>query len=206
MKPCLLLVCYCLLSACGQQDAKVDFNRLQQKGIKILVVLQPLSYNGQLLPGLMDSIEKYYPVSVTLSTSINLPANAWYPPRKRYKADSILGFLQSIKPAQLRSVVGITDKDISTKKGNNADYGIMGLGLQPGKVCVVSTFRLLKGNPTPALLFQRLLKTVLHEMGHNFGLPHCPNKHCIMADAEGSLNQDNETGLCEVCRKKIGLQ
>ncbi len=201
MKRFCVLLLVCLAAACGQQATTVNFATLQKAALKPGIVLQPMCYNGKFLSALKDSIEKYYPVSVTLSYSINLPANAWYPARKRYKADAILGFLQSIKPAQARCVVGITDKDISTKKGNNADYGVMGLGLQPGKVCVVSTYRLQKNYPPDKLLFQRLLKTVVHEIGHNFGLPHCPNKHCIMADAEGSLNQDKETGLCIVCKR-----
>ncbi len=81
----------------------------------------------------------------------------------------------------------------------------MGLGNQPGFASVVSTYRLQKGDVAEKLFMQRLLKTVVHEIGHNFGLPHCPNEHCIMADAKGKLNQDEETGLCGECRKKLKL-
>ena len=206
MKQMGLLVLGCLAVACNQHSATVNFTVLQKAGIKSVVVLMPLSYNGKFLAELKDSVEKYYPIVVTLANRVNLPAGAWYPPRKRYKADSILAYLGYVKPPNARLVAGITDKDISTRKGANPDYGVMGLGLKPGAACVVSTFRLQKNNPPNKLLFQRLLKTVVHEIGHNFGLPHCPNKHWIMADAAGILNQDNETGLCEICRKKIGLR
>jgi archaemetzincin len=202
---CLLLVGM-LAFSCGQQTAKIDFGRLQHAGVVPLVVLQPLSYNSKLLSALKDSIPTYYPVAVTLADAVSLPASAWYTPRQRFKADSLLPFLLARKPQNARVIAGITDKDISIKKGTNPDYGVMGLGLQPGDACVISIFRLQKGSPSSSLLFQRLLKTVLHEIGHNFGLPHCPNRHCIMADAEGGLNQDNETGLCEACKKKLGLQ
>ena len=203
MKLVRSLICAVLFVACGGQ---IDSKWLPHTGVTTLVVLQPLYYTGKFLPQLKDSIPKYYPVSVTIASGVNLPLNAWYAPRARYKADTILSFLSTIKPAEARIITGITDKDISTRKGTNADYGIMGLGLQPGYTCVVSTFRLQKGSPNDNLLFQRLLKTVLHEIGHNFGLPHCANKHCLMADAEGTLNQDNETGLCDECKSKLGLK
>ena len=29
---------------------------------------------------------------------------------------------------------------------------------------------------------------VAHEFGHNLGLPHCPNKGCIMEDAKGTVS------------------
>lgn len=170
------------------------------------MLIQPLAQaDTGLLQTLKDSIPKYYPVSVTFAAEVNMPAGAYYKPRNRYKADSILGYLHKIKPAACRIIAGITTKDISTRKGNIDDYGVMGFGLQPGDVCVTSLYRLYKGNPSDHLLAQRLLKTVVHELGHNFGLAHCPNKTCIMADAEGKLNQDNETNLCAECRKKLKL-
>jgi len=206
MKLMILFIGIWATSSCGQQTSHIDNKWLPHKTGGTVIVLQPLSYQGKFLTGLKDSIPKYYPVTVNIAAPVNLPGNAFYAPRNRYKADTILNFIQQIKPAGTRLIVGITGKDISTRKGNNADYGIMGFGFQPGYACVVSIFRLQGDNPTEKLLFQRLLKTVLHEMGHNFGLAHCPNKHCIMADAKGELNQDNETGLCDVCQKKLNLQ
>lgn len=202
---CVAVACFCA-SSCGQQAPGIAGNRPLHKGEKVIIVLQPLSYTGQFINTLKDSIPKYYPVTVQVAGNVDMPSNAWYAPRQRYKADVLLGFLQSLKPPQARLVLGITGKDISTRKGTNPDYGIMGFGLQPGDACVVSLYRLQKNNPSSGLLFQRLFKTVIHEMGHNFGLPHCPDNHCIMADAEGTLKQDNETGLCANCKKKLSLQ
>jgi archaemetzincin len=194
----------CFLS-CGRQKEHIDEKWIPKNTKETIVMLQPLSFSNKMLNMLKDSIPAYYPVRVVLAANRALPANAWYAPRGRYEADSILVFLQGIKPATVRLVAGLTDKDISTRKDDNPDYGIMGYGLRPGDVCVVSTYRLQKDHPSQKLLFQRLLKTTLHEIGHNFGLPHCADRHCIMADAEGRLSQDDETGLCTACRKKLKL-
>jgi archaemetzincin len=94
-----------------------------------------------------------------------------------------------------RVTVGLTNKDISTDNGNIPDWGVMGLGYQPGKSCVVSTFRLSKRN-----LKEQYFKVAIHELGHTQGLPHCPNKTCLMTDAEGKNNTDKENGFCEKCK------
>lgn len=51
----------------------------------------------------------------------------------------------------------------------------------------------------------RLRKVAVHEFGHNLGLPHCPNKNCVMTSAAEKLTTiDNEKlALCKNCKKII---
>ena len=43
--------------------------------------------------------------------------------------------------------------------------------------------------------------TVLHEIGHTLGLPHCPTKGCLMEDAMGKVTTtDGERDFCPACR------
>src|SRR6202000_1310347 len=109
---------------------------------------------------------------------IQLPQSAYYSPRNRYRADSIISYLDRFGRADT-VIIGLTAKDISMNKGNIKDWGIMGLGFQPGNACVISAFRLSKSN-----LSEQLYKIALHELGHTQGLPHCKNKICYMRDAE----------------------
>ena len=55
------------------------------------------------------------------------------------------------------------------------------------------------------LAFTRFKKVTIHEFGHNLGLPHCPNKKCVMtAAAEKISTIDNENlALCKSCKNKI---
>ena len=96
----------------------------------------------------------------------------------------------------------ITEKDICHFKDKlRPDYGIFGLGLRPGKTCVISIFRLKRGVSKQKTL-ERLEKVVLHEIGHNLGLNHCfNNKECMMNDANGTIKQvDKEkVWFCEKC-------
>jgi archaemetzincin len=154
------------------------------------------------------AIEAFYRMEVRILPAIPLPEKAWYAPRRRYRAESLLGFLEKIRPEDGNRMMGITTKDISTTKGKHKDWGILGLATIDGTVCVVSTFRTndkKSEEPWKKLRARyRFAKTVVHELGHNFGLEHCPNKGCIMEDAKGTVvTTDREYTLCDDCRASL---
>lgn len=188
--------------ACKQkQNAQVNTEKA-----KPIVVLQPLAFNDlNSLVLLKDSIAAFYHVTVEIAPVKNFPNNLFYKPRNRYRADRIIHWLRMNIPDSVRTIVGITSKDVSTTKGGVYDYGVMGLGYYPGHACVVSTFRPAKTATTKQHLQQRLLRLVIHEMGHNFNLPHCPNEECFMVDAEGQMKLDKERYLCGSCKKKLKI-
>ncbi|WP_071884242.1 hypothetical protein [Niastella koreensis] len=46
---------------------------------------------------------------------------------------------------------------------------------------------------------------VIHELGHNQGLPHCPTKNCIMNDANERIQTVDQSAntYCSVCKGKL---
>jgi archaemetzincin len=128
-----------------------------------------------------------------------LPKSAYYPPRKRHRADKLIDGLGRLP---YWHVVGLTHRDISTTKGSHADWGVFGLGSCPGRACVVSTFRM--GKPSERRQ-ARLAKVVVHEFGHTLGLPHCPAPKCLMNDARGkAATVDAENSFCDRCSEVVG--
>lgn len=161
------------------------------------------------------AIVEYYGVSVFILPQRKLYKEAFINIKSpRYRADSIIKFQEHSLPDRADYILGLTEIDISTTKHNSDgsvkspqwrynDFGIMGLAYCPGKSCIVSGFRLKHKNKE--LYFKRFKKVVLHELGHNFGLPHCPDKKCVMTDAVESIKTiDNANPeLCVKCKKVI---
>jgi len=80
---------------------------------------------------------------------LELPAGAYYEPRKRYRAEKILVFLDRIGREKGIKVIGLTSIDISTTKGRYEDWGIFGMANIGCPSCIVSTYRLGRGKWTP---------------------------------------------------------
>lgn len=162
-------------------------------------------------------LQKVYGVKTALAKDQELYSEAYISVKSpRYRADSIIKFQRKEIDNTTDYVLGLTSKDISvTKKDDSGnikkpeykyqDWGIMGLAYCPGESCVVSTFRIKHKNKM--VYFDRLKKVAVHEFGHNLGLPHCPNKKCVMTDAVESVKTiDNaELKLCNDCAGKINL-
>ncbi len=72
---------------------------------------------------------------------VELPASAFYPPRRRYRAEKLLDFLDGRLPPDGTRILGLTGVDISTTKGRFADWGLLGLGRIGGASSVISEFR-----------------------------------------------------------------
>jgi archaemetzincin len=143
-----------------------------------------------------NELARVYP-HVIIKGTISLPRSAYYYKRNRYRADSLIRFLDKITNAGQISI-GLTDKDISTTKNGIADWGVIGLGYCPGKACVASTFRLSKAEREI-----QLFKVAIHELGHTEGLPHCPVKNCFMRDAEGRNPTNEENEFCPKCKQLL---
>ena len=155
---------------------------------------------------LQTEIQSFYNCEVSLLPAIDFPQEAWYAPRSRYRADSLIAHLRQTKPDSLNYVIGLSTKDISSTKEPYEDWGILGLGYCPGPSCVVSTFRLKGSAKNQAHLEERLIKVTLHELGHNFGLPHCnKSDSCLMRDAGGTVKTVDQEAkvLCDFCRRKL---
>jgi archaemetzincin len=207
-----LILIILLFSFCSQNEGSIDDIKNENNNNQKPAVakkelgekhVSPQALNIDILPfeGIPQSITDHVfkelskiLTNLNLLKPIALPKRAYYAPRNRYRADTLIYILRNATEDG-HVTMGLTNKDISAEKGKVFDYGIMGLAYQPGKSCVVSTYRLSKKN-----INEQFFKVAIHELGHTQGLPHCPNKTCLMTDAEGKNNTDKENGFCIKCK------
>lgn len=163
-------------------------------GNRLVIDIQPFDdVSPNLVKYIHQEISTICP-NIELKKGIPVPRTAFFAARNRYRADSLIDFLERITPNG-HVVIGITSKDISATNGDISDWGVMGLSYCPGKSCVVSSFRLSKTN-----LQEQLFKTSIHELGHTMGLEHCPVKTCLMRDAKGKNTTNEEKEFCSKCK------
>jgi archaemetzincin len=208
MKIVLFVVCLFLL-ACTQTNSTAD---LQSKVVGII------PYDGitkEEVTTLAQTIEDFYHLKTVILPKKELPKSAFVNIKSpRYRADSIIRIQNRNVPDSLDFILGLTHKDVSvTKKETDGsvkkpewkygDFGVMGLAYCPGKSSIISNFRLKSNNKS--LQMERFKKVVIHEFGHNLGLPHCPNTHCVMTSAAEKIStiDTEKMELCEDCFKRL---
>jgi archaemetzincin len=175
------------------------------RGEVVLVVLG--SFPPDLVDAVQTMLEQELQVEVRRAEAQPLPAEAFYRPRRRYRAEKLLALLPAMVPeaSPTTKILGLTASDISTTNGKYADWGIFGLGDMPGPAAAISSHRLTRGGRDRAHVQFRVASTALHEIGHTFGLDHCEEDRCPMQDAEGGIaNTDTSSGhLGPGCQAKL---
>lgn len=137
---------------------------------------------------------------------IEVPDFAFDRLRKQYDSLKIMQDISSISFDSLEKMLAVTSVDLFTD-----DYNyIFGQGDSPGKISIVSTFRLdprnFKDNFNKDIYYQRILKEAIHELGHNFGVSHCPDKSCPMHFSNNVTDTDfKKTQLCQKCQNLLEM-
>ena len=190
-----IVFCFTLFSLIFSCEKSKD--NAVKNGEEITILIQPFEdVKPKQLAEISENIRKIYP-KIKILEPIDFPKNAFYQPRNRYRADSIIKYLRTKTPNN-SVTLALTNKDISVTKGKVADFGVMGLGYRPGNACVASSFRLNTKNKN-----EQFYKIAIHELGHTQGLKHCPDKTCFMRDAEGKNPTNEEKDFCQNCKKVL---
>ena len=127
-------------------------------------------------------------------------AFAFDPNRRQYQSTPILDRLARLAPEHACKVIGIVDVDLFIPILTHV-YGEAQLA---GKACIVSTFRLKEGLSIANIekeLGNRIVKEILHELGHTFNLRHCHDNSCLMHYCRSMKDVDRKSNqLCRYCK------
>jgi archaemetzincin len=123
--------------------------------------------------------------------------------RQQYYSTAIIQRLERMADLDAR-VLGVTACDLFVP----VLTFVFGEAQLDGNCAVVSTARLdeqFYGMPQRSdLLRERLLKEAAHELGHTFGLRHCPDWRCVMTSSHAVERLDvKEAAFCVACRRPV---
>ncbi len=191
-----------LLASCGPSTATaapIAHTR------PVVIAIQPLGdIDPSVVRGLTEQMRSIFAAEVVVLPARAIPRNAYYAPRNRYRGERILDDLEARVPERVTKIVGVMARDISATKREIYDWGILGIAGLSRRAAVVSIHRLARHRTR--LLDKRLSQVATHELGHTYGISHCPTPRCLMNDACGSLRTvDRSSGkFCANCRRRMG--
>jgi archaemetzincin len=156
------------------------------------------------LKELEENIRKDFGRPTKISRSTIDPKNAYDPARKQYHSTRILKEMLDELPVDTSTMIGITSFDLFIP----ILTFVFGEAQLDGKVGIVSLARLQQEfyrlPPNRALLQKRLIKEIKHELGHTFGLVHCPFRECVMSVANNISDVDAKGSyFCEDCTELL---
>lgn len=132
------------------------------------------------------------------------PELAFDPSRGQYNSRIILAQLLQHHRLNGNRVLGVTGVDLFIPV---LTY-VFGEAQLDGRAAVVSTYRLdsqLYGlGPDRDLLFERLVKEAIHELGHTYNLIHCQTRSCVMMSSTYVENIDLKSlRFCTRCHRGL---
>jgi len=169
------------------------------------ITLKPLgNIPDEIMAELKDRVGGIFHCPVETEAGLSDLAQAYDPERKQYSSSKLLGYLR--KSDGDERVVGIADVDLYVPRLNF----VFGEADIVSGTAVVSLCRLRQEYyglvPDEALFLERATKEIVHELGHTFGLGHCPNNKCVMHFSNSLADTDlKEAHFCDKCRPKIIL-
>ena len=196
---CLLTICMSLLALSCVDDHKVDSRTMQvtEEKNEQLMPIRIYRYNDFSITKaqfLKQELQRVYP-SVELSNNpIKLPEKYYYAPRDRYSGKGLLKDLSQYKRGTV--VLGLTNEVIYEPNEKSPTFGIFGIGSVGGHVAVISPTLPSRKKHSD----EHLVKLMMHELGHSFGLNHCKDEHCFMVDAEHGNKFSKTPSFCPQCK------
>jgi len=165
----------------------------------VTVKLMPIGVDEALLEEVVAEVELSLPgVRCTVCKACEMNSfdisKAFDRLRRQYLADAILRELPT--PSENERVVGIVGVDIYSGRLNF----VFGIAELFGRRALVSTFRLSAGGVRREVFIERLIKEIVHELGHTFGLQHCKDSRCVMRFSNSISDTDCKSKrLCANC-------
>ena len=168
--------------------------------MKLIYVIPMGDVDTDIVESAAVSLWHTFGLEVRQTEPMEMPPDAFEKKRMQYSSIEILRALNKSAPKDAFRVLAITDKDLFIPVLSF----VYGHAQFEGKTGIVSTARLRQefyGFPEDrSTLMTRVVKEVVHETGHLFGLTHCNDTACPMTLSTNIRMLDRKgVSLCESC-------
>lgn len=157
-----------------------------------------------LLRELATSLEEELGVAAEVVPGIEVPTEAYNSRRDQYFSTRILDMLHEMGPGGRTYLLGVTELDLYVPALNY----VFGEALPLRNVAIISLHRLreefYRRDADRPTLVERMIKEAVHELGHVWGMRHCPNPRCVMFFSNSLEDTDRKSArFCPRCRAVI---
>jgi len=172
-----------------------------------MICLIPIGkVNKKILSFLKEELEKEFGESIEIQNPLAEPDYAYNLSRDQYNAPVILREIEIQRPGLCKRTLGLSNVDLYTEGLNF----VFGQASPLTGVALISLTRLRQeyyGLPKDEILFkERTKKEAIHELGHTYGLEHCPNSKCVMYFSNSLLDTDRKQAFfCTQCKSLLKL-
>jgi archaemetzincin len=162
-----------------------------------LVCLLPIgSIEDEVLMVLEQRLHQLLDWEIQRGVPMHVPPTAFNEVRQQFEALQVMRAVVEAAPVHAARVLGIMEEDISIPMLTF----VFGQAQLRGRVALMSLARLRQefyGLPANnELMMTRAVKEAMHELGHTFGLVHCPAPSCVMTLANDIQHVDEKESEC----------
>lgn len=181
-----------------------DKSNLFKKSEMKYIYIQPIGEVGdELLDHLGTRLENIFSYPYRVVQPMKVHESSYNTDRGQYDAEVLIAKMEEKTPIDAKRLLGVIDMDMFFR-GLNFVFG-----LASGNTCIISLTRLRPEyyleKKNEILFRERALKEAIHELGHTFGLGHCPEIECIMHFSNCLEDTDIKgPDFCRNCSLKIG--
>jgi len=166
-----------------------------------IIVISPIGkIDTSLFTTIANSITDIFGCSAQVTALLPDISFAYDNNRSQYNSTEILNQLSPLLPKNAIKIIAITDVDLFIPILTYV-YGEAQLG---GISSILSVHRLTELIPSinsDAIIYERVYKEAVHEIGHTFNLKHCEDTACIMHYCRGIEDVDRKADqLCRYCQ------